>query len=210
MRGVFRHDRRAGLCVGGQWGSLGADRARSAGGAFGGGSDAAMIRVVLPAHLRTLARTAGEVELEVEGPVTQRSAGGAVSDAAGDDPRPRHASAPAVREVFCVRRGLVARVAGCPAARGSGKGGGAFSAGGGDCGRVGANSFLDAEARRRGERRGENSQHLSERRKRRALSLGFSVLYATSVASGLTFSVSFSARFSAPSRLRVDATATGA
>jgi molybdopterin converting factor small subunit len=32
-----------------------------------------MIRVVLPAHLRTLARTAGEVELEVEGPVTQRS-----------------------------------------------------------------------------------------------------------------------------------------
>jgi len=32
-----------------------------------------MIRVVLPAHLRTLARTASEVELEVEGPVTQRS-----------------------------------------------------------------------------------------------------------------------------------------
>lgn len=32
-----------------------------------------MIRVVLPAHLRTLARVAGEVELEVEGPVTQRS-----------------------------------------------------------------------------------------------------------------------------------------
>jgi hypothetical protein len=32
-----------------------------------------MIRVVLPAHLRTLARVAGEVELEIEGPVTQRS-----------------------------------------------------------------------------------------------------------------------------------------
>ena len=32
-----------------------------------------MIRVVLPAHLRTLARVNGEVELEVEGPVTQRS-----------------------------------------------------------------------------------------------------------------------------------------
>ena len=32
-----------------------------------------MIRVVLPAHLRTLARVAGEVELQVEGPVTQRS-----------------------------------------------------------------------------------------------------------------------------------------
>ena len=32
-----------------------------------------MIRVVLPAHLRTLARVGGEVELQVEGPVTQRS-----------------------------------------------------------------------------------------------------------------------------------------
>lgn len=32
-----------------------------------------MIRVVLPMHLRTLARVEGEVELVVEGPVTQRS-----------------------------------------------------------------------------------------------------------------------------------------
>jgi molybdopterin synthase sulfur carrier subunit len=32
-----------------------------------------MIRVVLPAHLRTLARVGGEVQLEVDGPVTQRS-----------------------------------------------------------------------------------------------------------------------------------------
>jgi hypothetical protein len=32
-----------------------------------------MIRVVLPAHLRTLARVDGEVKLEVEGPITQRS-----------------------------------------------------------------------------------------------------------------------------------------
>ncbi len=32
-----------------------------------------MIRVVLPAHLRTLARVDGEVALEVTGPVTQRS-----------------------------------------------------------------------------------------------------------------------------------------
>jgi sulfur-carrier protein len=32
-----------------------------------------MIRVVLPAHLRTLARVDGEVELQVEGRVTQRS-----------------------------------------------------------------------------------------------------------------------------------------
>jgi hypothetical protein len=32
-----------------------------------------MIRVVLPYHLRTLARVGGEVKLEVEGQVTQRS-----------------------------------------------------------------------------------------------------------------------------------------
>jgi sulfur-carrier protein len=32
-----------------------------------------MIRVVLPAHLRTLARVDGEVRLEVEGEATQRS-----------------------------------------------------------------------------------------------------------------------------------------
>ena len=32
-----------------------------------------MIRVALPPHLRTLARVDGDVELQVEGPVTQRS-----------------------------------------------------------------------------------------------------------------------------------------
>jgi len=32
-----------------------------------------MIRVVLPAHLRTLARVAGEVKVDVEGPVTLRA-----------------------------------------------------------------------------------------------------------------------------------------
>jgi molybdopterin synthase sulfur carrier subunit len=32
-----------------------------------------MIKVVLPTHLRTLARVKGKVELEVEEPITQRS-----------------------------------------------------------------------------------------------------------------------------------------
>lgn len=32
-----------------------------------------MIRVILPTHLRTLAKVDGEVTLEIEGPVTQRS-----------------------------------------------------------------------------------------------------------------------------------------
>lgn len=32
-----------------------------------------MIRVVLPPHLRTLAKVGSELELEVEGPITQRA-----------------------------------------------------------------------------------------------------------------------------------------
>jgi hypothetical protein len=32
-----------------------------------------MIRVVLPAHLRTLAQVSGDVQLDVAGPITQRS-----------------------------------------------------------------------------------------------------------------------------------------
>jgi sulfur-carrier protein len=32
-----------------------------------------MIRIVLPTHLRTLARVDGEVQLDVEGPATQRT-----------------------------------------------------------------------------------------------------------------------------------------
>src|SRR6266545_4560756 len=33
-----------------------------------------MIRIVLPPHLRTLAHVSGDIELEVDGPVTLRSA----------------------------------------------------------------------------------------------------------------------------------------
>lgn len=36
-------------------------------------SDAPTIRVVLPPHLRELARINGEVRLEIDGPITQRS-----------------------------------------------------------------------------------------------------------------------------------------
>lgn len=32
-----------------------------------------MIRVILPPHLQTLARVSGELQLDVEGPLTQRS-----------------------------------------------------------------------------------------------------------------------------------------
>ena len=40
-----------------------------------------MIRVYLPAHLRNLARTNGEVQIQVDGPVTQRSILDALEDA---------------------------------------------------------------------------------------------------------------------------------
>lgn len=40
-----------------------------------------MIRVVLPAHLRTLARVSGEVQLALEGPVTQRAVIDALEEA---------------------------------------------------------------------------------------------------------------------------------
>ena len=73
VRRVFRHHRRAGVRVGRCRRQLGAHRPRSSGRAFRRGPDAAMIRVVLPAHLRTLAQVDGEVKLEVEGQVTQRS-----------------------------------------------------------------------------------------------------------------------------------------
>ena len=39
-----------------------------------------MIRVILPQHLRTLARVNGEVTLEVNGPVTQRAVLNALED----------------------------------------------------------------------------------------------------------------------------------
>jgi len=39
-----------------------------------------MVRVVLPMHLRTLAKVGAEVQLEVEGPITQRSVLDALED----------------------------------------------------------------------------------------------------------------------------------
>ena len=39
-----------------------------------------MIRVALPAHLRTLARVDGDVEIDVAGPVTQSAILGALED----------------------------------------------------------------------------------------------------------------------------------
>src|SRR5215831_19731392 len=63
---VLRHDWWAGVRLGRRWGPLGSHRARSAARVVRGGPDAAMIRIVLPTHLRTLARVDAEVQLDVE------------------------------------------------------------------------------------------------------------------------------------------------
>ena len=58
VRRLLRHHRRSGLRLGRRRRQLGAHRPRPARGAVGRGPDLAMIRVVLPAHLRTLANVA--------------------------------------------------------------------------------------------------------------------------------------------------------
>src|SRR3954467_15891543 len=73
MRRLFRNNRRSGLRLGWCRKYVECDRARSAGGSVGRSSNVAMIRVVLPVHLRTLAKVDDEVKLEVAHPVTQRS-----------------------------------------------------------------------------------------------------------------------------------------
>ena len=73
VRHLLRHDRRPGLRLARRRRQLDGDRPRPAGGAVGRGADAAMIRVVIPYHLKTLANITGEVELDVEGPATLRS-----------------------------------------------------------------------------------------------------------------------------------------
>ena len=90
-----------------------------------------MIRVVLPAHLRTLAQVDGEVKLEVEGPVTQRSVldalearypmlRGTIRDHVTQQRRP-------FVQVLRLRGGSVPRIAGRAAARRGRVGRGAVS-----------------------------------------------------------------------------------
>ena len=67
LRRVLRHHRWSGLRVGQLWRLVGAHRSRPSRGAVGRSPNAGMIRVVLPAHLKMLAKVSGEVELEVTG-----------------------------------------------------------------------------------------------------------------------------------------------
>lgn len=72
VRAVLRHHRRAGVRVGRRRRLLDHRRPRPATRPVGGGPGPAVIRVVLPRHLRTLAGVDGEVCLAVDEPVTQR------------------------------------------------------------------------------------------------------------------------------------------
>ena len=99
-----------------------------------------MIRVMLPAHLRTLAHVDGEVKLDVEGPATQRSVLDALEarypmlrGTIRDHVTQR---APAVRAVLRLRGGSVARAAGYRPARRGRVGDGAVSHRRGDCRRL--------------------------------------------------------------------------
>jgi len=77
-----------------------------------------MIRVVLPAHLRTLAARRGELKVDVEGPATQagdpRRARSGLPDAARDDPRSSQRAAPRLREILRLRAGRIAGLADDP------------------------------------------------------------------------------------------------
>ena len=88
-----------------------------------------MIRVVLPAHLRTLARVTGEVELEVAGEVDAAAVLDALEAAypvlRGTIRDQVTGAAAAVRAIFRLRRRFIARLAGFTPARGGVFGGGA-------------------------------------------------------------------------------------
>src|SRR5918993_1595771 len=73
VRHLRRHHGRAGVRIGRLRRHVDAHRAGSPVRSLRRSADPAMIRVMLPAHLRTLAQTDRVVELEVEGPVTQRA-----------------------------------------------------------------------------------------------------------------------------------------
>src|SRR5258708_37429839 len=73
MRRIFRHSRRASVRFCRRRHQLESYRGTSSRSAFCGSPGTAMIRVVLPGHLRSLARVSSEVQLDIKGPVTQRS-----------------------------------------------------------------------------------------------------------------------------------------
>src|SRR6185369_10335753 len=70
---VFWYYWRAGVRIARCWRHMDANCSRSSAGTFSGGTDALMIVVVLPAHLRALAGVTGDVQLEVDDPVTRHS-----------------------------------------------------------------------------------------------------------------------------------------
>ena len=121
VRRVFRHHRRAGLRIRRCRRQLGSDRPGSSRRAFCRSPNTAMIRVLLPPHLRTLARVDGEVNLEIDGQATQRSVldalearypmlRGTIRDHVTQERRP-------FLRFFACEQDLSDELAGCPPAR---------------------------------------------------------------------------------------------
>ena len=73
VRHLFRHDGRTGLWLGQRRQFVESPSSAICRRFFRRGANPAMIRVVLPFHLRNLARVDGEVQLEVAAPVTMRA-----------------------------------------------------------------------------------------------------------------------------------------
>src|SRR4029077_8155336 len=70
VRHLLRHDPRPGLLLWGFRRQLERNRPRPAGGIIRRGTDASMIRVIIPYHLKTLSGVTGEVQLDLATPVT--------------------------------------------------------------------------------------------------------------------------------------------
>src|SRR5690348_11413498 len=73
MRHLLRHQWRPGLLLPRRRRPLVCDCGAPSRRPLGGNTNTAMIRVIIPVHLRTIAGTGNEVLLDVKPPVTQRS-----------------------------------------------------------------------------------------------------------------------------------------
>ena len=115
VRHLFRNDGRAGVRVGGCRRQLVADRARSSRRAFRRSPNAAVIRVVLPAHLRALVRAGGEIALDLRGRSHPAQRVGCdrsvVPRLARNDSRSVYATAASVRAFFRLPARPLARAA---------------------------------------------------------------------------------------------------
>ena len=115
VRHLLWHDRRPSLRLTRRRRFVACYRARSSCRALGRSPNAAVIRVVLPAHLKSLARVGDEVQLELDGhdhgERRARRNRSALSDVARHDSRRHDAQTPTAHPVLRVRTRSLARIA---------------------------------------------------------------------------------------------------